>query len=244
MAEGVDYSGARPSSFCLKGAGKRFVGRYFGPGGSWKHATRAEVAAHKAAGLAVVALAEGFPRDPLDGEPRGRAHAIMADSAVRQAGMGDDIPIYFAVDFNAQPGQYKVIGRYLYGIAQTIGLRRVGLYAGYNVIKWADEANVATWFFQTYAWSGGRWWKGNHIEQYRNKVIVCGGEVDLCRSKRDNFGQWPPYKKPAGTAPTPPSDSTVETGWDFTQHVDHLANLTGDLGRTVDGAARDIESLS
>lgn len=243
MTEGVDYAGARPPALCLKAAGKHFAGRYFGPGGKWKHATCTEVSALRVAGVAVVALAEGDKYDPRDGEPRGRAHAIAADAAVRAAGMGYDIPIYFAVDWDAQPSEFRVIAHYLYGVAATIGRERTGIYGGYDVIKWAADTRNAQWFFQTYAWSGGKWFAGNHIEQYRNRQTVCGGEVDLCRSRKVDFGQWPRVTQTIGQAPPAPSDSTVDTGWDFTRHVDTLADTVGDLGKTVDGAAGAIEAI-
>jgi hypothetical protein len=57
-------------------------------------------------------------------------------------------------------------------------------------MQWAARDGVAAWFFQTYAWSGGLWYGGNHVEQYKNGVIVAGGEVDLCRSVKAEFGQW------------------------------------------------------
>jgi hypothetical protein len=49
----------------------------------------------------------------------------------------------------------------------------------------------AKFLWQTYAWSHGLWWSGNNLEQYKNGVNMCGGAVDLCRSKTPDFGQWP-----------------------------------------------------
>lgn len=244
MSEGVDYSGDRPSGICLYASGRRFVARYFGAGGDWKHASRAECAAHIASGLAVVSLVEGDKYDPLDGNPRGRAHAIMGDAAARAAGMPNDRPLYFAVDFDANASQLSKVGQYLDGAAATIGRDRVGIYGGYDAIAWAVRTGKARWFFQTYAWSGGRWHPSNHFEQYRNGQVVCGARVDLCRSRKVDFGQWPKPSQTVGSAPGAPPVTTVNTGWDFTTHIDALAGQVGDLGATVNGAAAAIESLS
>lgn len=241
--EGVDYAGDRPSSTCLRQAGKHFVGRYFGPGGSWKHATRRECDAHRAAGLTIVSLVEGFADDPLRGYQYGMAHAIAGSAAARAAGMAASRPLYFAVDFDMRTSQRGRVADYLKGAASSVGVARVGVYGGYDTVKWAMEAGLARWSFQTYAWSGGRWYTGNHFEQYSNHRTVCGATVDLCRSKRTDFGQWPAPSQTIGDAPAPPPPSTVDVGWDYTTHVDALATAMGDLGNVVGGAARSIDNL-
>lgn len=241
--EGVDYSGARPNPTCLYGKGKRFAGRYYGPGGSWKHATRAETQALLHAGLAVFALAEGDERDPLKGRPAGRAHAISADAAARQAGMPADRPIYFAVDFDMTTAQSHAVGDYLAGCADEIGLDRVGVYGGIRTIDWAATVRAARWFFQTYAWSGGAVSRAAHVLQYRNRQTVCGGDVDLCRSLKVDFGQWPHPTQGIGSAP-PTVDPSVSVGaWDYT---DIMAGVTTDLlglGGSMDAHARQVDQL-
>jgi hypothetical protein len=57
-------------------------------------------------------------------------------------------------------------------------------------MQWAKRDRVARWFWQTLAWSGGRWAGHNHLEQYRTGVSLAGGTVDLCRSKTVDYGQW------------------------------------------------------
>lgn len=241
--EGVDYSSARPSPLCLWSNGKRFVARYFGPGSSGKHATAVEVRAHLAVGLSVVALAEGFERDPLSGVDMGKRHATSAANAMHQAGIPSDRPVYFAVDFDASVAQLHVVQQYLSGCATEIGWQRVGVYAGYNQIKWIAANNPVGWFFQTYAWSGGKWFFGNNMEQYRNGVTVCGGRVDLCRSKRTDFGQHPAPRTTGGAPPPPPPDSTVTTPWEYTDHVQSLSDTFGRVASTMDGLAGQIERL-
>lgn len=187
--EGVDYSTARPSPSGLRAAGKRFVVRYGGPGGDGKHLHAAELAGLLAPGLSVVANAEGS-KGGYRGEAAGRSWATSAEAHFRGLGMPADRPIYFSVDFNAGSGDWADIDAALRGSAAVIGADRVGVYGGYNTIAHCVSAKTAAWFWQTYAWSDGRWHPRNHLEQYRNGVTVAGGDCDLNRALTTDFGQW------------------------------------------------------
>src|SRR5262249_15511151 len=96
-------------------------------------------------------------------------------------------------DIGAAP--WSAAADYLRGAADVVGLARVGVYGEYDAMAWAARDRVASYFFQTYAWSGGRGYVGNHVEQYRHGVRLAGGVVDLCRSKQPKFGQWPDQTK-------------------------------------------------
>lgn len=242
--EGVDYSGARPSGLCLYSHGKRFVGRYFGAGNSWKHATRAECAGLIASGLTIVSLVEGALRDPLQGRAKGQEHARLGESAARAAGMPAGRPLYFAVDWDMQPHEAGKVANYFRGCADVIGLDRVGVYGGIRTIDYLGDAGLARWFFQTYAWSDGKWSKRNHFEQYRNHQTVCGGDVDLCRNRKVDFGQWPAPTESIGDAPPTSDDTTVDVGWDWAPHVDNLAQATGQVAEVLNNTARQIDALS
>lgn len=188
--EGVDYSGDHPSVSGLVAAGKKFVVRYGGTGGSWKLITRAEADALRAAGIAIVANVEGEANGLLGGFTTGVYWARTADEHFRTLGMPKDRPIYLSVDFDASSPHWTAIDAALRGAASVIGADRVGVYGGYDTIAHCASAGSAKWFWQTYAWSGGRWHPKNHIEQYRNGVSLAGGTVDLNRSKTLDFGQW------------------------------------------------------
>jgi Domain of unknown function (DUF1906) len=187
--EGVDYAGSRPDPAGLYRAGKRFVVRYGGPGGSWKHLTATEANALRAAGLSIVANAEGTA-DGLRGRQAGADWAILADEHFRSLGMPADRPIYLSADWDVTSGQWPSVADALRGAGSVIGAARVGVYGSYDVMRWARRDGVARWFWQTYAWSGGRWAAGNHIEQYGNGIRVAGGDVDLCRALTADYGQW------------------------------------------------------
>lgn len=244
MAEGVDYSGARPSGLCLVRSGKIFAGRYFGPGGSWKLATRAECAALGSSGVTIVSLVEGYANDANLGYAKGAEHARLGHRGATAAGMPAARPLYFAVDFDATTAQLANVAQYMRGAASVIGQSRVGAYGGYRTIEYLWRRGLIAWAFQTYAWSAGRWSAFSHIEQYRNGVLVCGGRVDLCRSKRADYGGWRPGREYFGPAPGQPPQPPSETPWEFMDLLASLGDRTYDVATRVDAATRSIEDLT
>lgn len=187
--EGVDYT-HHPSPAGLADAGIKFVVRYAGVGGAWKHLTKAEVGRLRAAGLLIVANVEGGERGLLNGSEAGEKWARAAHEAFTALGMPRDRPIYLSVDFDVTEKEWHRVADALRGAAKVIGPHRVGVYGSYNCVSWAYRDNVAQWFWQTYAWSHRQWFGENHLEQYRNGVRLAGGEVDRCRAKKEDFGQW------------------------------------------------------
>lgn len=187
--EGVDYAWDRPTVSGLVAAGKKFVVRYGGPGSDGKQIWADELRQLLAAGIAVVANAEGTANG-FRGRTAGIAWAKDAEAHFRGLGMPGDRPIYFSADWDVQAGEMDEVDAALRGAAEVVGAARVGLYGGYNVIRHAQAAGTARWFWQTYAWSGGRWASGAHLQQYRNGVSLAGGTVDLNRAMVADFGQW------------------------------------------------------
>lgn len=190
MAEGVDYSfPPLPSPSGLVANGKHFVGRYVGPG-SGKFITTPERDALFAAGLDVFLNVEGSAGDAAGGYGVGVSHAQSALAHARRLGAPEHTAFYFAIDYDVASKGWDAPRAYLQGAASVVGLQRVGVYGEHDVMGWAQRDGVASWFFQTYAWSNGAWFAGNHVEQYLNNVGIAGGRVDLCRSLVANFGQW------------------------------------------------------
>jgi hypothetical protein len=190
MAEGVDYAFDRPTVSGLVAARKTFACRYVGPGSSGKHLTRGEAEALSAAGIAIVANAEGAADGLLGGFDIGQDWALSAHQQGVACGMPATAPIYLSVDFDVTSTQWPAVRRALQGAASVIGRGRVGVYGGYNAVAWSIRDAVAEWFWQTRTWSGGRWHSLAHIQQYRLGVSLAGGTVDLDRSTADRFGQW------------------------------------------------------
>lgn len=189
--EGVDYAWApHPSPAALKAAGKHFAVRYVGPGSDGKHLHADELRALTAAGIVVVANAEQAANS-LRGTAAGRAHAVSAVAALRALGAPEDCPIYFSVDWDANARDWSAIDAALRGAASVIGEARVGVYGSYATVAHCHSAGTARWFWQTYAWSGGRTPPAYvHLYQYRNNQKVGGASCDFVRALQPDFGQW------------------------------------------------------
>lgn len=195
--EGIDYSfGNGTTAAQMKNAGKGFVCRYLSGGGS-KDIDKAELGNLLHAGLAVVLVWETSGTRMEGGSAAGHADAEKAHSQANDLGVGG-IPIFFAADWDATPGQQGEINAYLDACAAVIGKARVGLYSGYYPMKRAFDAGKIKYGWQTFAWSGGLWDSRAHIHQYKNEVRLPGAPAaarfDLDRTTpagvRD-FGQWP-----------------------------------------------------
>jgi Domain of unknown function (DUF1906) len=229
--EGVDYSTDHPSASGLAAVGKRFAGRYIGPGSTGKQLTDHEISDLVAHGIAIVSLVEGIESAALGGRPVGVKHATSAQNAAEILNMPPHRPYYFAVDFDVTAEQWPAVREYLRGAASVVGDRWVGVYGSYQCMVWAHRDRVAAWYFQTFAWSHGRWFSGNHLEQYRNSVSLVGGNVDLDRAMVPDYGQW----VPGGIPQQPP-------GGDM-QQSDKLVRDTNNPDRTVGDVFGDIENL-
>lgn len=206
--EGVDYAFDKPTVQGLVDAGKKFACRYAGMGSAEKWLTKSEADSLAAAGIAIVAGVEGRSAGLLEGLPAGVLWASQAEKQYRAMGMPGDRPIYFAVDFDVTAEQWPDIADALRGAAGVIGAARVGIYGGRKAMLWARRDQVAAWFWQTYAWSAGKWVPGNHLEQYKNGVTIGGGDCDLDRALVPDYGQW----KPGGNVAEKPIGEQV---WEF-----------------------------
>jgi len=190
MAEGVDYSWARPSASCLYNNGRRFAVRYIGTPSSGKNLTAGEAQALRVSGVEIVATYETTAGFMLGGYDRGVQAAIAANQDARQLGMPAGRPVYYALDVDPRPftaGQWGAIEGFLAG-ARTRG-EPVGVYGAHLAIE-RLVPNHARFGWQTYAWSGGRLSAKAHLFQYRNGQSLCGGTVDFCRSFAADYGQW------------------------------------------------------
>lgn len=194
--EGVDYSETANANWAglanaLKAAGKNFAGRYAvgdkSPGG--RGITAAEYAAFKDAGVEVFLYWQTTTNWMLGGWAAGVNGANNAQFNLVAAGMPKDMPVYFACDFDATEGQQAVIDECLRGAASVLGAERVGLYAGYHVLKRAKQNGSAKWFCQTSAWSGGMLMEGVHLYQYAYNQYVYGTNCDWVRAYQENYGQ-------------------------------------------------------
>ena len=163
--QGVDYSYGPLPAATAKANGLSFVCRYVSSPGNAKNLTTAEVADFSTNGVAIVVVFERAANNPLGGNAQGVTDAQSGDAQVTALGLAG-CPIYFAVDFQATAAQLATIGAYLQGAATVVGLPRVGVYGDYSVVNYALNNNLATYAWQTYAWSGGQLDARCHIYQY------------------------------------------------------------------------------
>lgn len=146
----VDYSFARPKPSVIKKAGYSAVGRYLSNSPS-KNISSGEAKALHAEGLGIFLVWETTAKRAAAGRDAGEADAKTALFQANTLGVPENVPLFFAVDFDASWAQVK---EYLAG-AQSIVGRRAGVYGGYKITTDARSAGIEyTW--QTMAWSGGR----------------------------------------------------------------------------------------
>lgn len=181
MAEGCDWSWARPGGAALTAAGKTVAGRYLYPGGG-KGLTLGEQADLQHYGMAIFYIYEGSGTD-ASSYANGVADAQLAQGQAAALGYPGAV-IYFAVDEPIAPD----LTDYLRGVNAVIGIGRTGIYGGLDTVNAAKASGLCTWFFQTYAWSRGQVAPFVHVYQYLNGQDI-NGSVDFLRTLQANFGQ-------------------------------------------------------
>ena len=185
---GVDYAWARPSPRGLRNAGFTFAARYLSYETSGKNLDRGEADGLIAAGLDIVVVWEQNAGDAAGGFGLGAQHARDAEAQARGLGMPPGRPIYFAIDFDAAPGDQPAIDAYFDGVASVIGRARTGAYGGLWPIRRLFDHGKITYGWQTYAWSGGEWDSRAQLRQVENGIL--GGDADRDEAWADDFGQW------------------------------------------------------
>jgi hypothetical protein len=167
QVSGIDYAfSPHPSISAIRAGGFHYVARYISRlpmnDHNGKNLLVGELGALLDNGIRVVVVAEEGASRMLGGRSAGVTDAKHANAVVKALDM-PSIPIYFAADWDATPGQQKAINAYLDGAASVVTRARVGIYGGLHVVRRAYEAGKCTWIWQTLAWSGGQWYAHSHI---------------------------------------------------------------------------------
>lgn len=231
MAKGCDYSWGRPNLNSLRNAGIEFAIRYVSPDNTGKNLTAGEANALRATGIDVVTNWEFAPLAPLNGRAQGISDAARGINMANAIGAPNGSAIYFSVDFDAQDSDIHAVAAYIDGATATIGYDRVGVYGGYRVIANMAATNRCKYFWQTYAWSGGRWHGAAQLRQIQNDVTIGGAQVDIDQSMAADIGSW------GGVSSAPPQSTTPAGDW-------NLANPLRTIGNWFNGAARDLNNVS
>lgn len=187
---GIDYAWGRPSILVMKEYKVKFVCRYLSHNTSGKNLTRREAEQLTRANIPIVVVWESTAKRMRAGLQAGKDDAKTAAKQALDCGMPNDRPIYFGCDFDATEHDQTAINAYLKGAASVIGLRRVGIYAGYYVVSRCINAGLVKWAWQTYAWSGGHLHKAAQLYQYSNGHNLDGVSVDYNKAFSKDYGQW------------------------------------------------------
>jgi hypothetical protein len=254
MSEGVDYSYDHPDPGGLSTVGKTFVMRYVGPGSAGKLLTLSEVDSLVAHHLWIVSLVEGAARGALSGRDTGRDHARWGRDHAHTLGAPAHRPLYFAVDWDLLTSELPAVDAYFAGVHDVLPHGEIGIYGGVRAMRWAVQRGWGAWFYQTYAWSDGSWYAGNHVEQYRNGVSLVGGTVDLDRGRKVDFGQWQPGRLPGQTggsvteiAVNPTAHAVMTGAWhdNWVAGSDEtLAVMLGKVEKQVTAFASKVDFLA
>ncbi|MFI9383353.1 glycoside hydrolase domain-containing protein [Kutzneria sp. NPDC052558] len=201
---GLDFYSPRLSGAAIRAAGYGFVARYVENGYQGRaNINAAEVRDLRANGVAIVLVWEK-QKDDKDhraalGYNAGVEDARAADAQARAVGL-PGWPIYFCVDFelldrapNSSDPRAKMgpVADYLAGAATVVGHARMGVYGGYNTVKWALDANLVTYAWQSYAWSnfGKNQDPRIHLYQRGGQITVNGTTCDVDEQRKSDFGQ-------------------------------------------------------
>ena len=189
---GVDYSGARPGGAALAKAGKTFAVRYIAHPIAAYNLGQPEIDDLFAHNISIALVCERGAGRMKQGRAAGVTDAKLALAAATALAVPVDRPIYAAADVNTTPADYPAIDGYLGGWASVLGIARTGVYGEADLMDHCKAVGSARWFWQTYAWSGGRVSRASHLMQYLNGQQI-NGAVDLDRSFAADFGQWAPF---------------------------------------------------
>lgn len=185
---GFDYAYGRPSVQGIRNAGGSFVMRYLSTPGNKKNLDADEVQNLKSGGILIGLVFETTANRAMDGEYAGHVDGLAAVQQAQNLGL-ENQPIYFAVDWDAQPFQFDYVDSYFRGVRTTIG-DRVGCYSGYRYMTHVLDIGLVTHGWQTEAWSRG--WVDKRIEliQRIGEVMVDGVSCDKDEAFNTNpFGE-------------------------------------------------------
>jgi hypothetical protein len=158
----LDYAWQKPTPAQIKAAGYSGVLRYLSPDAS-KNLSAAERDGLLAAGLSIGVVWESTANRASQGILAGAADVAAAETQARSLGLPAGVPIFYAVDFDADPAS---VAPYFAGVMGHAS-HTVGVYGSARVI----EGTNVPWKWQTVAWSGGRVSGAAHIYQRLSATV-------------------------------------------------------------------------
>lgn len=190
MSQVLDYSAGFPGAQNIKNKGYIGAVRYAGRPGNPKNATRSELLDFDGQHIGMAMIYEGAATDWRGGFNAGRDNARATRDHTNSMGFPADRPIYMAIDQDVvRSGEFATMVEYLRGANLSLGgPGRTGVYGEADVIDRARDAGVASYFWQTAAWSGGRRTFA-HLFQRIGTVSVGGVACDISDVLQEDWGQ-------------------------------------------------------
>lgn len=186
MATVLDYVG-RPGAGAIKGAGHSGAMRYII--NRAKGTDASELASFTAFGLGMGLIFEDTVDNWRGGRTQGQIDALRARRDADAIGFPKSRPIYFAVDRDVvTAADFEAMLDYLRGAGSVLGAALVGVYGEADVIDRARDTGVASWFWQTLAWSHNRRTRA-HLLQHVGYLYVGGVQCDRNEVLADDWGQ-------------------------------------------------------
>lgn len=189
MAQVLDYSAGFPGAKSIRDAGYPGAVRYGGFPGRRKCTTAAELRDFDAHGLGMAIVFEDTETTWRGGYGAGRSGAQRTRNHLNDIGFPQNRPIYMAVDQDVvTTGEFSTMLDFLRGAASVVGPKLIGPYGEADVIDRAREAGLATWAWQTAAWSGKRHTNAT-LYQHVGTVYVGGVTCDYNDVLAADWGQ-------------------------------------------------------
>jgi hypothetical protein len=190
MGQVLDYSAGFPGAASIRGAGYWGAVRYIGFPDRRKCTTADELADFTANGIGMALVHENTVTDWRGGYSAGQPAGQRARNHARSIGFPDHRPIYLAVDQDVvTSGEFGLMVDYLRGAGAAVGgPSLLGVYGEADAIDAARNAGVASYFWQTAAWSRGRRTSA-HLFQHVGTVYVGGVACDVNDVLADDWGQ-------------------------------------------------------
>lgn len=183
MAEvaGVDFAWGKPDANATRQCGYSFVLGYLSHDAS-KNLNDNELRAYLAAGLRVGLVWETYQSRASEGANAGAEDGGNAELQANQIGYAVDAPIFFAVDYDAQPGDIAQIRAYAEAFNKATR-RPVGVYGSYYVVEAlvTPGEQPVQFGWQAAAWSGDKLSLKANIYQrigHVNWPVIPGFDAD------------------------------------------------------------------
>lgn len=239
---GLDYSAGYPRAAAISAAGYGFVCRYLDNGFPGRaNLTSAELSDMRAHGVAVAVVWESAANRAAAGHDAGVADARAADVAVTAAGAAG-WPVYFAVDYDlpdAAPGstdpraKLGAVADYFAGVVSVLGVGRTGVYGGFWAVSRVLDAGLASYAWQTAAWSGNNTDPRIHLHQCTEAVTVDGISCDVNEARQADYGQHVSAAKPLGGNNMAVFIKNVDTGIYATQDGPLVSGVREEIGQAT-----------